>query len=104
MSQQPESRLQRKIVEILKTEVGGWWTKVHGGPYQVSGIPDLLGCVNGRFISLEVKRPGNKPTVRQLYVIQALQDNGAVAGIVHSPEEALALLKEVGIYGKKEES
>lgn len=102
MSQKPESRLQRKIVEVLKTEVGGWWTKIHGGPFQVSGIPDLLGCVDGRFIALEVKRPGNKPTVRQLYVIQALKDNGAVAGVVYSPEDALAILKEARIYGTEE--
>ena len=33
----------------------GWYLKVWGGGYQKSGIPDLLICVNGIFISCELK-------------------------------------------------
>jgi hypothetical protein len=33
----------------------GWFFKVWGGGYQKAGIPDLLMCVNGFFISVELK-------------------------------------------------
>lgn len=31
--------------------------KVHGGPYQDKGTPDLLACYKGFFVAIEVKTP-----------------------------------------------
>jgi hypothetical protein len=33
----------------------GWFFKVWGGGYQKAGIPDLIICLNGLFISVELK-------------------------------------------------
>ena len=33
----------------------GWFFKVWGGGYQKAGIPDLLMCVNGLFLAVELK-------------------------------------------------
>jgi hypothetical protein len=33
----------------------GWFLKVWGGGFQKAGIPDLLMCVNGFFLSVELK-------------------------------------------------
>jgi len=86
-----ESVLTKKILKALESEVGGWWMKVHGGPYQAAGVPDLLGCVNGKFIALEVKRPGNRRglTPLQAEVISQIKENGGVACKVESVREAL---------------
>lgn len=40
----------------------GWFTKIWGGGYQKSGIPDLLLCVNGIFIGCELKASDGKPS------------------------------------------
>jgi len=71
---------------------------VHGGAYQEAGIPDLLLCVQGRFIGLEVKfqRPGesaerarNKASDRQIMQIARINAAGGTAAVVLSAQEAL---------------
>ncbi len=68
--------------------------KIHGSPYQERGIPDLVGCINGRFVALEVKRPGEKPTKYQENQLQAIGTAGGVTGVVTSELEALKLVSE----------
>lgn len=92
MAKQPESRLQKKIQDRLRREVGGWWFKQHGGPFTPAGIPDLIGCVEGLFFALEVKLPrkSSKPSAIQLETIRDIViKGGGVATIVRSEEEAL---------------
>lgn len=88
---QPETRLQQKIQKRLNATVGGWWFKVWGGPFQVAGVPDLIGCVEGMFFALEVKLPksSSKPSLIQLEVIRDIVwKGGGVATIVRSEDEA----------------
>jgi Holliday junction resolvase len=30
-----------------------------------SGVPDIVACINGKFVSIEVKREGKEPTALQ---------------------------------------
>lgn len=94
-TKKPESRLQRRIVKALKLEFPrSFWVKFHGGIFSAVGIPDLLGCVNGRFFAFEVKVPGKLKTLSKIQaaVINQLQRAGACAACITSPEEALALV------------
>ncbi len=95
----PETRLQRRIQKALVAEFGPslWVFKVHGGMYQQAGVPDLLCCLNGYFIALEVKHPDQSHPVTQLQQAQLdlLQGAGAVTAVVESVEEALAVLHTV---------
>lgn len=43
----------------------GWFTKIWGGGYQKSGIPDLILCVNGIFIGCELKASDGRPSMLQ---------------------------------------
>ena len=46
-----------KIVKMAERH--GWYAvKVHGGPMQKAGLPDLLMLKRGRAVFLEVKQPG----------------------------------------------
>ncbi len=56
----PEAKLQKKIRKKLLEEVGGWWIKIHGAPYQKRGLPDLHGIVEGLGIWIEVKIPSKE--------------------------------------------
>ncbi|MDD3020919.1 MAG: VRR-NUC domain-containing protein [Alphaproteobacteria bacterium] len=40
----------------------GWYLKTWGGGMQKTGIPDLLICVNGLFLSCELKADNGKPS------------------------------------------
>lgn len=91
-----ESRLQKKIKESLeKTYEGSFWYVVHGGPYQRRGIPDIVGCLNGIFIAIEVKLPGKEHTLTgiQKHTIAQINESGGMAFMTTSVEETLYMLK-----------
>ena len=56
MPSKPETKIVKKALEYLRSH-GGKWTKIHGGPYQEVGLPDIIGCYEGRFYGLECKTP-----------------------------------------------
>ena len=94
--QQPENKLQSKIKKRLENEfLGSLWIKVHGGPYQQAGIPDLLGCVEGTFIGLEVKLPGKEHTTTKLqkHMLNMISRAGGIAAVVSDPEDAANLVR-----------
>jgi len=44
-------------------------------------------------VALEVKRPGGRPSLEQLNWLAVVREMGGIAGLVHSVEEADALLR-----------
>lgn len=88
-----ESSIVARIVRHLRDEYPtAWWFKVHGGPFQRAGVPDLLVCHEGRLHAFEVKVPGEKPTMLQRHELQRLEGAGAVAEVVTSWEQVDAAL------------
>lgn len=71
-------------------ERGVYVLKMHGSAYMPPGLPDLWCVIGGRLTCLEVKRPGERPTPRQVHVIDRLRRAGATALVVTSVEEAQA--------------
>lgn len=56
-----EASIVAAIVRSAKQS--GWWVmKIHGGPHQLAGVPDLLCLRHGQAVFLEVKQPGKKAT------------------------------------------
>lgn len=94
---QPESQLTNRIRIVLEAKVGGLWLKIHGSAYQVGGIPDLIGIVNGHFFGLEVKMPGKDDTVtrKQQWFLEQIRQHGGTSAVVMNPKEALAIVREV---------
>lgn len=90
MPKKPETVLSTKVLLRLRAE-GGWWMKVHGGPFQAAGIPDIIGCWKGRFIAIELKIPGEVPTQLQVITLEAIHKAGARCGVAYSVEEALSI-------------
>lgn len=88
---------------IIKAYPASWVVKIHGNPYQESGLPDLFVVVDGRFIGIEVKnvRPNEsteyaraRVTPRQHYQINRIRAAGASAGVVVSVAEAFELIEQ----------
>lgn len=53
--------LEKKIEDDIKDflfEQRIYYVKIHGSKFMPLGIPDLLCCVNGYFLGIEVKAPG----------------------------------------------
>jgi hypothetical protein len=69
----------------MKVPQVGWYLKVWGGGYQKSGIPDLILCVNGFFISVELKAPtGHASELQKMNTARINQSNGI--GIILFPD------------------
>lgn len=87
-----EADLVRKIIKALREKYPeSLWFKIHGGPYQERGIPDIVGCHRGRFIGLEVKLPESKKglTPYQERQIHLIHEAGGYATTVTSVKDAL---------------
>ena len=64
--------------------------RCHVHPIPFRGVP----CSVGRFIALEVKRPGEKARPEQEAWLALVRSMGGVAGVVTSVDEAEALLMD----------
>ncbi len=61
-----EQDLQKKIIKHIESN-GGYVVKVISA--SKSGVPDLLACLNGKFVGIEVKAPGKMKNVSPLQEI-----------------------------------
>jgi hypothetical protein len=51
-----EGYLQTKVLEWLR-ENGGAWFNITPSRWSRSGVPDIVGCYNGWFVGIELKKP-----------------------------------------------
>jgi hypothetical protein len=82
-------RLWRNNIGKLQDITGRWVT------YGLAvGSSDLIGIrSDGRFLSVEVKAGRRKTTTEQAAWLSMIREMGGIAGVAHSVEEALALIR-----------
>jgi hypothetical protein len=93
-----ESNLTLKIRKALEREFpGSRWIKIAGGKHQERGVSDLIGCVNGRFVSVEVKLDESKYGLSALQkdFLEEVKEAGGISIVVHNLDEAISSLKEL---------
>lgn len=76
-----EKEFENKIKAYLK-ERGHWYVKFFANSYTRCGVPDILACVNGHFIAIEVKNKIGKVSPLQIREIKAIRDAGGIALIL----------------------
>ena len=84
-----EAALVRRILRELNSWPNVRAIKHHGSPYTRKGEPDIYGCVSGLLFLLEIKLPGNKPTVLQYKALRDWKAAGAVTGWFDTYEGAI---------------
>jgi len=87
--EETESTITRGIKKFLEVRYPGAWYKIHGGPYQEAGIPDIVGCHEGHFFAFEVKRPRKKRHVsdQQKYQMSRIAMAHGTTAVVTSKED-----------------
>jgi len=78
----PESKVKAKIHAILK-EHGAYAVNYIGGISANNGTPDILACLNGRFIGIEAKSGPNKPTDLQTFNLKRIDEAGGLALVIN---------------------
>ena len=80
-----EKNFENKIKDFLK-ENKCWYVKFFANAFTKSGIPDILSCVNGHFVAIEVKAENGTPSELQKYNIRRINESCGI-GIVLYPHQ-----------------
>lgn len=103
-----EKDIERAILDLLATVPGlkCWKANVTGiydptkkifrkpvGPHSANGCPDIIGVYKGRMLALEVKTKTGTVKPHQEQFIRELRQCGAIAYVVRSLDDVIALLK-----------
>lgn len=95
----PESQFQSTVIQYLQIRYGAriWILNHRGGIGQRAGIPDLLCCIDGHFLALEIKSPSGKGRLgpRQKLELEAIRQARGVAAVISSWEELEKALSEL---------
>lgn len=77
-----EKNFENKIKKYIES-IGGWQVKYFANRMTKVGIPDILACVNGYFIAIEVKAQNGHPSELQMYQCEQIRKAGGFAFIVY---------------------
>jgi Holliday junction resolvase len=78
----PEKNFENKIKDFLDKQ-GAWYVKFFANRMTKEGIPDILACVNGYFVGIEVKAQNGKPSDLQLYHCEKIRKSGGFAFVLY---------------------
>ena len=90
-----EQTIVDKIKAYLKTIPNLFFWKEHGGQYGTAGIPDIIVCYKGKFITFECKLPGRKPTLLQAITLRKIMLAGGIAVVVTSLDQAKEIIESI---------
>lgn len=83
MAMTPEGKVKKEVKKILQA-YNVWYHFVANNGYGNSGCPDVLVCVGGLFLAIEIKADATKqPTALQLGQLQGIEQKGGAALVVH---------------------
>ena len=77
-----EKIFEAKVKRYIE-EQGGWQVKFFANKYTRSGVPDVLACIEGCFVAIEVKADNGVPTELQLKSIEQIRNSGGFAFVLY---------------------
>lgn len=94
-----EKQFENKIKKYLQ-EQGCWYVKYFANRNTKAGVPDILACVNGCFVAIEVKGMNGKPSPLQIWNRKKIQEAEGIALILYPDQfddfkELIEALKKV---------
>lgn len=74
-----ETERTEDVLKWLKAQPGVHAFKKHTGPQGEAGHPDIFACRDGRMVLVEMKKPGEGPTLLQFQRLRTWRDNAGAA-------------------------
>lgn len=89
-----EQDIQRKIIKWLESE-GYYVIKIISA--SKAGVPDIITCINGIFVAIEVKTPSTKSNVSELqkYNLDAILKSGGYSLVAWELEQVKEYINAV---------
>lgn len=96
-----EKDFQRAVLKKLRDISGSWWVKINDRV--TVGLPDLIGCVSGVFVAIELKTK-TKVTALQAHTLRRITRSGGQAFVVNPDNwnEVYALILKIAALGGPE--
>ena len=106
---QPVRPYERDVQEAVLTlckmhQKISWLARMNTGATKIGerfirfgfpGLSDIIGqTLDGRFVAIEVKREGEKPTEEQQAFLQMVAQHNGIAGCAHTAQEAWNIIQE----------
>ena len=95
----PEAKVKKHVKEILDS-MGVYYFMPAMGNFGRAGIPDIIGCYNGRFIAIECKAGKGKTTALQDRELARISNADGLAYVVN--EDNLHELKDLIIWNTQQ--
>ena len=94
-----EKNLENKIKDFLKKN-NIYHFKTKGGIYGTIGLPDLVICINGKFVGLELKSKIGKVSLQQYKNGAKITENKGIFAVIDDYDKFLELYNDL-IKNKK---
>lgn len=91
---QAEAKVQKDIINWLVFK-GAWVVKTIAT--NKGGTPDVIACLNGFFIAIEVKKPGGTPSPLQLAQIIKIHEANGIAFVTDNLDKVKIMLETSGV-------
>lgn len=95
----------QQLVRLKASQLGAILWRNNQGAYKTKeghyikygvcnpGGSDLLGIFKGKFLAIEIKQPGKKPTPEQQLFLDVVNKNGGIAAVITNPDQLEEILK-----------
>jgi len=78
-----EANFTKQVKQFLDKLPLTWYYKVFGGGMQKAGIPDIIACINGHFVGLELKSDIGVGSALQKRNVRLINESNGIAMIVY---------------------
>jgi Holliday junction resolvase len=92
MALTPEAKVKQRVVKHLKAMGAYYFFPVTGG-FGNSGVPDIVGCIRGRFFAIECKAGKNTTTRLQDSHLEEIRKQGGIALVID--DKSAPLIEEI---------
>ena len=89
-----ESQIKAEIKSYLK-DSGIYFTMVTGGAYGVTGSPDIIACVKGKFLAIEGKTYRGKQSGWQKTRQKEIEDSGGKYIIARTVADVVGAVQDL---------
>jgi hypothetical protein len=93
-----EATIKAALLKRLSA-FGGLWRKTWGGPYAAPGVFDIIGCIEGKYVAIELKHPKYKNpkaemTSSQWNFYTQVKANGGIAIVGNDADAIITELED----------
>lgn len=89
-----ESKLQQECVKYLKSK-GIYYINIYGSGRTAKGAPDIIACINGKFVAFELKVEDGVISPSQRIHEKNIRKSGGYHFYPRSLEEFIQILDEM---------